>query len=55
MPLVMKVREIEIRWSGTNHPARLTACDNPVYADLKEAIRQALWSVHLYLDGHRRA
>jgi hypothetical protein len=53
-PLVMKVREIEIRWSGTDHPARLAACDNSLYADLREAIRQALWSVHLYVDGRRR-
>ena len=53
-PLVMKVREIEIRWLGTNHSARLVACDNALYADLTEAIRQALWSAHLYLDGRRR-
>jgi hypothetical protein len=53
-PLVMKVREIEIKWSDTRHAARLTACDNSVYADLIEAIRQALWSVHLYVDGRRR-
>jgi hypothetical protein len=52
--LVMKVTEIEIRWSGTRHPARLAACDNAVYADLTEAIRQALWSIHLYADGRRR-
>jgi hypothetical protein len=53
-PPVMEVVEIEIRWSGTDHPARLTACDNRLYADLTEAIRQALWSIHLYLDGRRR-
>jgi hypothetical protein len=53
-PLVMKVREIEIRWSGTSRPARLSACDNALHADLTEAIRQALWSVHLYVDGPRR-
>jgi hypothetical protein len=53
-PLVMKVREIEIRWSGSNNPSRLFACDNPASAGLKEALRQALWSVHLYVDGRRR-
>ncbi|MGZ2412792.1 hypothetical protein ACUXST_002221 [Sphingomonas sp. F9_3S_D5_B_2] len=49
-----KLREIEIRWSSTSHPARLAACDTPLSADLIEAIRQALWSVHLYVDGRRR-
>jgi len=53
-PLMMKVREIEIWWSGVPHPARLAACDTAAYADLTEAIRQALWSVHLYVDGRRR-
>ncbi len=53
-PMVMKAREIEIKWSGTGHPARLEACDNAIYSDLTEALRQALWSVHLYQDGHRR-
>ena len=52
--MVMKVREIEIKWSGTGHPARLVACDNAIYADLQEALGKALWSVHLYLDGRRR-
>jgi len=52
--MVMKAREIEIKWSGTGHPARLEACDNAIYSDLTEALRQALWSVHLYQDGHRR-
>jgi hypothetical protein len=52
-PLVMKVREIEIRWSDTRHAARLTACDNSVYADLEEAIDQALRSIHLSIDGRR--
>jgi hypothetical protein len=53
-PLIMKVTEIEITWTGSSHPARLAACDNAVYAALTEAIRQALWSVHLYMDGRRR-
>jgi hypothetical protein len=53
-PLVIKVREIEIRWSSTDHPARLEGCDNAAYAGLTEAIRQALWAVQLYVDGRRR-
>lgn len=50
-PLVLKVIEIEITWSGGDHPARLVTCDG---TSLNEAIRKALWSVHLYLDGRRR-
>ena len=49
--LVLKVREIEMVWSGPSGPSRLVACDNPA---LLEALRRALWSVNLYLDGNRR-
>ncbi len=53
-PLVMKAREIEIKWSGADRPARLAACDSAAHADLTDAIRQALWSVHLNVNGRRR-
>jgi len=52
-PLLIKVTEIEIRWSD-NHPNRLVACDTAENRKLIEDIRQALWSVHLYLTAHRR-
>jgi len=43
-----------IRWSGGDSPAEFLACDTSENAGLKEDIRQALWSVHLYVDGRRR-
>ena len=49
--LVLKVREIEIVWSGPFGSRRLVACDNPA---LREALRRALWSVNLYPEGNRR-
>ena len=49
--LVRKVREVEIVWSGPP-PSRLIACDSPA---LSETLRQALWSLHLYLDGNPRS
>ena len=51
--LLMKVAEIEIRWSD-RRPNRIVACDTKVNAKLVEDIKQALWSVHLYLTGNRR-
>jgi hypothetical protein len=48
--LVRKAREVEIVWSGPS-PSRLIACDSP---ELSETLRQALWSLHLYLDGNPR-
>lgn len=53
-PLVLKVREVEINWSDPDHPARLVACDNASGQGLTEAIRQALWSIHLYVNARRR-
>jgi hypothetical protein len=54
-PLVMKVTEIEIRWSGTDKAARLQASANQEEtAPLVEAIGQALWSVDLNVIGQRR-
>jgi hypothetical protein len=54
-PLVMHVTEIEISWSdATGHATHLIACDEPGFGGLNEAIRQALWSVHLYIDARRR-
>lgn len=50
---VLKVLEIEIVWSGPPRPSRLVACDSTGSA-LNEALRQALWSGGLYVDGTRR-
>ena len=52
--LVRKVTKIEVTWIGSRNPARLVACDGKGSAGLTEAIRQALWSVNLYVGGERR-
>src|SRR4051812_37095018 len=52
-PLLLKVTELEIRWSDAR-PSRLVACATSENARLEEAIRRALWSVHLYLNAYRR-
>jgi hypothetical protein len=49
--LVQKVREIEIVWSEPPREVRLVACDGPL---IDEALRQALWSVHLYVTADPR-
>ena len=52
--MVRHVTEIEITWLGSPNPAQLVACDAKETAGLKEAIRKALWSAHLYIGGERR-
>lgn len=47
---VLKAPQIEVRWCDDAGPARLRFITN----NSVEAVRQALWSVHLYIDGWRR-
>jgi hypothetical protein len=47
----LAVPEIEVKWCDAARPARLAYF---LTRDSREAIRQALWSVHLYADGSRR-
>lgn len=51
-PFMLKVTEIAITWGRAND--RFVACKTPDNAALREAIRQALWSVDLYISGQRR-
>jgi len=48
--VIPDVTEIDIRWNDGTQTDRLVACDGP---QISETIRQALWSIGLYLTGRK--
>lgn len=53
VPLIVKTREIEIKWSTKASSAHLIACQTPENRALLDAIGEALASVGLNADGRR--